>query len=140
MKDEYLFPAIIGKEKNEKEYSVYFPDLDVATSGIDEKDALNSARELLGTVIYGMELDKEKIPKASKIETINANKNEYVALIDVFMPAFRLANEKKAVNRTVTLPSWLNSLAKSYKINFSKLLQEALEKKLSAHIRMPKWG
>ena len=24
-KDMYIFPAIIGKEKNEKEYSVFFP-------------------------------------------------------------------------------------------------------------------
>ena len=51
-KDVYIFPAIIGKEKNEKEYSVFFPDLDVATSGVDEADALESARELLGIVIY----------------------------------------------------------------------------------------
>ena len=76
-KDMYIFPAIIGKEKNEKEYSVYFPDLDVATSGVDEADAFESARELLGLVIYGKEQDKEKIPKPSKIESLKIGKNEY---------------------------------------------------------------
>lgn len=135
MRDEYLFPAIIGKEKNEKEYSIYFPDLDVATSGKNEKDALNSARELLGTVLYGMELDKEKIPAPSTIDKIKVNKNEYVSLVDVYMPAVRLSNETKSVNRTVTLPAWLNSLAVANKINFSKLLQESLEEKLSCFIR-----
>ena len=39
MKSDYImYPAIMGKEKNEKEYSIYFPDLDVASSGLNEKD------------------------------------------------------------------------------------------------------
>ena len=129
-KDMYIFPAIIGKEKNEKEYSVYFPDLDVATSGIDEVDAFESARELLGLVLYGKEQDKEKIPKPSKIESLKIGKNEYTILVDVYMPAIRLSENQKAVNRTVTLPAWLNALAVSKNFNFSLTLQEALKEKL----------
>ena len=129
-KDMYVFPAIIGKEKNEKEYSVFFPDLDVATSGVDEADALESARELLGIVIYGKEQDRERIPKPSKIENLKVGKNEYTILVDVYMPAIRMAENAKAVNRTVTLPAWLNALAVSKKFNFSLTLQEALKEKL----------
>lgn len=129
-KDVYVFPAIIGKEKNEKEYSVFFPDLDVATSGVDEADALESARELLGLVIYGREQDRERIPKPSKIEKLRVGKNEYTILVDVYMPAIRMAENAKAVNRTVTLPAWLNALAVSKKFNFSLTLQEALKEKL----------
>ena len=129
-KDMYIFPAIIGKEKNEKEYSVFFPDLDVATSGVDEADALKSARELLGLVIYGREQDRERIPKPSKIEKLRVGKNEYTILVDVYMPAIRMAENAKAVNRTVTLPAWLNALAVSKKFNFSLTLQEALKEKL----------
>lgn len=128
--DMYVFPAIIGKEKNEKEYSVFFPDLDVATSGIDEADALKSARELLGLVIYGKEQDKERIPKPSKIESLKIGKNEYTTLVDVFMPSIRMNENSKAVNRTVTLPAWLNALAVSKNFNFSLTLQEALKEKL----------
>lgn len=129
-KDMYIFPAIIGKEKNEKEYSVFFPDLDVATSGVDETDAFESARELLGLVIYGKKQDKEKIPKPSKIESLKIGKNEYTILVDVYMPFIRLAENSKAVNRTVTLPAWLNALAISKNFNFSLTLQEALKEKL----------
>lgn len=130
-KDYYIFPAIIGKEKNEKEYSVYFPDLDVATSGIDEADAFESARELLGIVLYAKEQDKETIPKPTSIESITINKNERTILVDVYMPAIRMAENSKAVNRTVTLPAWLNALAVSKKFNFSLTLQEALKEKLN---------
>ena len=129
-KDVYIFQALIGKEKNEKEYSVFFPDLDVATSGVDEADALESARELLGLVIYGREQDRERIPKPSKIEKLRVGKNEYTILVDVYMPAIRMAENTKAVNRTVTLPAWLNALAVSKKFNFSLTLQEALKAKL----------
>lgn len=129
-KDLYVYPAIIGKEKDEKEYSIFFPDFDVATSGIDEEDALMSARELLGTVIYGIEQDKEKLPKPSKLSEIKFGKNERTLLIDVYMPAIRMAENSKAVNRTVTLPAWLNSLAISKNFNFSLTLQETLKEKL----------
>ena len=131
MKSDYImYPAIMGKEKNEKEYSIYFPDLDVASSGLNEKDALFSARELLGTVIFGLEEEGEKIPKPSDISDIKVKKNEFVTLIDVYMPAVRMSQNNKSVNRTVTLPNWLNALAASKNFNFSLVLQEALKEKL----------
>lgn len=130
-KDSYTFPAIIGKEHKEKEYSVYFPDLEVATSGISESDALNSARELLGTVLYGLELDKEKIPQPTKLVDIKINKNEYTILVDVYMPSVRLSEKNKSINRTVTLPAWLNAKAMEKHFNFSQVLQDALKEKLN---------
>jgi len=42
------------------------------------------------------------------------------------MPSIRLANANKSINRTVTLPAWLNSLALEKGVNFSGLLQDAL--------------
>lgn len=131
-KDNYVYPAIIGKEQNEKEYSVYFPDLNVATSGTSQEDAFLSARELLGTVINGLELDNEKIPTPSNLKDLKTDKNEYTILVDVYMPSIRLAEKNKAINRTVTLPAWLNALAQEKHFNFSQVLQEALKEKLNS--------
>lgn len=133
-KDYVMYPAIMAKEKNENEYSIYFPDLDVASSGLDEKDAILSARELLGTVIFGLEVDGEKIPKPSDISDIKVKKDEFVTLIDVYMPAVRMSQNNKSVNRTVTLPHWLNALALSKNFNFSLVLQEALKEKLNIKV------
>ena len=36
----------------------------------------------------------------------------------------------KLIRKNVTIPSWLNEVAKRNNINFSKILQEALEKEL----------
>lgn len=59
--DRYFYPAVFTYEPDQ-EISVVFPDLDVATSGINDDDALLSARELLGCVMYGLEEDGEEIP------------------------------------------------------------------------------
>ena len=43
------------------------------------------------------------------------------------LPSIRCASKTKSVNRTVTLPAWLNETAKAKKINFSQALQEVLK-------------
>lgn len=128
--ERYSYPAIFTYEKG-KEIAVTFPDLDCATSGEDDEDALFSARELLELTMFGLEEDGEPIPKPSKIIDIKKEDNETVALIDVFMPSVRMEQNNKSVNRTVTLPAWLNAEALKYNINFSQVLQEALKEKLN---------
>lgn len=127
--ERYIYPAVLTYEP-EQEIAVVFPDLDAATSGTDELDALASARELLGVVMFGLEEDGEPIPSPSSIQSLHLNKNEAAVMVDVFMPSVRMAEKTRAVNRTVTLPAWLNAAAVERNINFSQVLQEALKKKL----------
>lgn len=128
--NRYFYPAVFTYEEGQ-EISVFFPDLDVATSGENEDDALLSARELLGVVLSGLEEDGEVIPKASSLRDVVVEENEKVVLIDVFMPSYRMANVNRSVNRTVTLPAWLNAAALEVNLNFSQVLQEALKEKLA---------
>lgn len=127
--ERYFYPAVFTYEPN-SEISVVFPDLDVATSGIDDTDALLSARELLGCVLCGLEEDGADIPKPTPLRNISTKENENVVLIDVYMPSIRLAHINRSVNRTVTLPAWLNAAALERNINFSQVLQEALKKQM----------
>ena len=128
--DRYFYPAVFTYEE-EQEIAVFFPDLDVATSGENEDDALLSARELLGVVLSGLEEDGDVIPKASSLRDVVVEENEKVVLIDVFMPSYRMASVNRSVNRTVTLPAWLNAAALEVNLNFSQVLQEALKEKLA---------
>lgn len=128
--ERYFFPAVLTYESGQ-EIAVVFPDLGVATSGINDDDALTSARELLGCVLYGLEEDGEAIPSPTPLTEIQTEANERTALIDVYMPSIRMAEVNRSVNRTVTLPAWLNSAALEKGINFSQVLQDALREKLS---------
>ncbi|WP_349944909.1 type II toxin-antitoxin system HicB family antitoxin [Lacrimispora sp. BS-2] len=121
--ERYFYPAIFTYEPR-KEIAVVFPDLDCATSGNDDDDAFLSARELLGCVLCGLE--DEDIPDPTRLSQVEVHENERVVLIDVYMPSIRMARVNRSVNRTVTLPAWLNAIAMEHEINFSQLLQEAI--------------
>lgn len=127
--DRYFFPAIFTYEPGE-EIAVTFPDLGVATSGETDDEALLAARELLGCVLYGLEEDGEPIPTPTPLESVFTESNEHTVLVDVFMPAVRQAESNRSVNRTVTLPAWLNALAVDRGINFSQTLQSSLRAQL----------
>ncbi len=127
--DRYFYPAVFTYEPG-KEIAVVFPDLDVATSGENDANALSSARELLGCALYGMEQDGDEIPSPTPILSVPLEPNERAVLIDVFMPAVRMAQESRSVNRTVTLPAWLNAAALEQGVNFSQVLQSALMDRL----------
>ena len=127
--DRYCFPAVFSYEEGQ-EIAVFFPDLDVATSGMNDDDALLSARELLGCVLYGLEEDEEEIPTPTPLTDVQVEYNERSVLIDVYMPSIRLARVNRSVNRTVTLPAWLNAAALERNVNFSQVLQDALKELL----------
>ena len=130
-KNRYFYPAVFTYEEGRK-IAVVFPDLDVATSGENEEDALISARELLGLTMFGLEEDGEDIPAPSELPSVKLEDNERVVLVDVYMPSIRMSEENRSVNRTVTLPAWLNAAALERNINFSQVLQEALKEKVGA--------
>lgn len=127
--ERYFYPAVFTYEPGQ-EIAVDFPDLKCATSGTNDDDAFLSARELLGCVLNGLEEDGVIIPDPTPLSEIEIQKNERAVLIDVYMPSIRMANVNRSVNRTVTLPAWLNAAALERNINFSQVLQDALKKQL----------
>lgn len=129
--DRYFYPAVLTYEEG-YEIAVTFPDLPgCATSGADEKEAISAGREALGLHLWGMERDGDAIPQPSSVKDIELEDGEVIAIIDVYMPSVRLAHENKSVNRTVTLPAWLDAKARECGVNFSQLLQDAIKKELA---------
>ena len=128
--ERYLFPAVLTYDEG-YEIAVTFPDLPgCATSGETEREAVSAGREALGLHLFGMEEDGDEIPEPSLAKDIELEEGEVIAMIDVFMPSIRLNQRNRAVNRTVTLPAWLNAKAIECGINFSQLLQDAIKKEI----------
>ncbi len=128
MKDIYIFPAVFLKE--EDGYSVSFPDIDGAfTCGETFEEALFMAKDCLE-----LNLDTvDEIPHVTDIDKIKLNENEYLVMFQADMLNFRKKNDNKPVKKTLTIPKWLNDLGIEKKINFSKVLQEALKEKLQVN-------
>ena len=108
--ERYFYPAVFTYEPGQ-EIAVVFPDLECATSGENDDDALLSARELLGCVLCGLEEDGEDIPCPTPLSDVTVEENERSVLVDVYMPSIRMTKVNRSVNRTVTLPAWLNAAA-----------------------------
>jgi predicted RNase H-like HicB family nuclease len=128
--DKYIYPAVFTYEDG-CEIAVTFPDLPgCATSGEDDQEALAMARDALGGHLWCLEKDGDEIPAPTRLRDVSPDSNERVLLVEVYMPAVRLSQETRSVNRTVTLPAWLNAAALEKGINFSQALQSTLMNEL----------
>lgn len=127
--DRYYFIAVL--EYGDKgTIGVYFPDLPGCTSGAEtEKKATENAKEALLLHLYGMEEDGETIPEPSELKNIELEKNEMPVLIEVYMKPFREKMHKRYVKKTLSIPSWVNTIAEEQGINFSAALLEILKEK-----------
>ena len=135
-----IYPAIFYKEETGG-YSVIFPDLNhLATCGDTIQEAMEMAVDCLAGYLFTEKLDGNELPMPTPLEQIDPycedmddedKKTERVVnMISVDVEAYAAQHFNKAVKRTVSIPRWLNNRAIAKKVNFSKLLQQALIKEL----------
>ena len=126
MKDTYIFPSVFHVA--EDGVSVHFPDLPGCLTCADSMElAFSRAKEALQLHLYGMEEDGEAIPEPSCVTAMKLGESETLAMIEAWMPPFREKMLNKSTNKTVTIPRWLDILARREKVNYSHLLQESLK-------------
>jgi predicted RNase H-like HicB family nuclease len=129
MKEIYIYPAIF--DYADDGISISFPDLSGCLSCADtDEEAVINAKEALALHLYSMEEDGDIIPEPTPISKIKIEKNQIIVPIEVWMPYHRSQIKTVYVKKTLTIPNWLDSLAKLNNINFSQVLQEALKEKL----------
>lgn len=74
------YPAVFTYESGQK-IAVVFPDLYAATSGVNEIDAVMSARELLRCILHGLMDDGEPFPAPTALKDISVDPNEKAVLV-----------------------------------------------------------
>ncbi len=126
---KYAYPAVFTPEKGGG-FSIRFPDLENCyTCGDNMVDSLLMAEDVLALVLYGYERDGRKIPSPSDESGIPLSKGEFINYIACDTLEYRKIYNK-AVNKTLTIPEWLNEAAMAMGLNFSQILQEALLSKI----------
>ena len=127
-----IYPAVLSYDIP-GDVGITFPDFPGCTGQCaDDSDIPSYALETLCFHLSGMMEDGEVIPAPSRIQDVHTEETQTVIPVRVFMPAIREKLYSKAVNRTVTLPYWLDKEAKSEGLNFSHELQNALMQKIGA--------
>lgn len=119
-----IYPAVFAKDGDY--IFVRIPDIKGAlTQGTDMKDAVKMAEDAIGTML----IDESEYPDASDLADIHLEKGETVALIPVDLDAYR-RKFSKTVRKSVTIPDYLDRIAKEQKLNVSGVLTEALKVRL----------
>lgn len=126
---KYIYPAVFTRENDI--YTVRFPDFESCyTQGNDLQDAYDMASDILCLTLYNLEERQAVIPRTSELSAIHTEKNEFTSLVACDTLEYRQYYDSKAVKKTLTVPSWLNTMSEREGINFSAVLQAALKREL----------
>ena len=124
---KYIYPAIFTE--NEDGILVDFPDLpNCYTDGANLEEAFENAEDALALALWHLEEERADIPVPSAPAALTVPKSASVALVRADTLPVRQMNDMRTVRKNVTLPSWMDTLARERNINFSKLLQNAIRK------------
>lgn len=130
-KDIYIFPAVITTMA-ENDYNVSFPDFEeIITYGETLEEAYIMAEDALKLCLFDLYQDKEGIPEATKMNNAKLNNTQVVILVKVELKKVIREYDNRAVKKTLTIPSWLNTEAEKAHLNFSHILQEGLKRQLN---------
>lgn len=119
-----LYPAIFHKEDDG--FWVEFPDFDGCFSQGDtlEETYENSKEALIGYCLLILEKGRF-LPEATPIHQVKLKDNAFTSLVEI-----ETTIEDCLINKTLTIPSWLNDEAIKKQVNFSNVLKEGLLKEI----------
>ena len=124
---KYVYPALFTTEDDS--IIVTFPDLDdTFTDGATMQEAFENAEDVLNLMLWNREEEKEEIPAPSQLEQITVPQGATLAMIKADTLAYRKIHDTKTIRRSITIPSWLDTLARERNINFSQLMQNAIRR------------
>lgn len=124
---KYVYPALFVVEDDG--IIVTFPDLDdTFTDGATMQEAFENAEDVLNLMLWNREEEKEVPPPPSLPEQITVPQGATLAMIKADTLAYRKIHDTKTIRRSITIPSWLDTLARERNINFSQLMQNAIRR------------
>jgi predicted RNase H-like HicB family nuclease len=125
---KYVYPALLYNDDGK--IGVTVPDLSGChTFGDDMADALFMAKDAVEMWLWDAENKAEAIPPPS--ESLHVGAGVTVTLIAADTDEYRRSNDVRAVKKTLTIPSWLNSRAEKANAPFSQILQQGLKEYLN---------
>ena len=129
MKENYIYPVRIKKEGTV--FRVIIPNFpEHMTEAETEEKAIVAAQEILALCIANIEDCNQEFPDPIKQNQDVLEEDERLVYVHVWMPYFRNAQQTVYVKKTLTIPKWLDEMAKANQLNFSATLVKGLKREL----------
>lgn len=122
MENNYVYPAKIREEDGEfiLEF-IDFPDLFISSE--KKEDIIRDAQEVLALELIDCIDTGREIPSPTMAESD-------VIYVHVWLPYFKNLTKEVYVKKTVTIPAWLDLLAKERNVNFSACMVRGVKEEL----------
>ncbi|WP_331224731.1 type II toxin-antitoxin system HicB family antitoxin [Pediococcus acidilactici] len=119
MKRKLIYPVIINEYNDDGYYYVVTsPNIKgMVTQGDPLEDAIYWAEDTIGTMLDG----EKSYPKVQDPSNWKLNKNDQLVYITVDMSKW-LKKNSKTVKKTITVPEYLNEMAKEQNLTYRGLL------------------
>ena len=125
--EHYSYTAVFTQDAGDGWWLVTFPDLERCVTNTETLDeAIIQANNILEDYMALLERDVGTIPEPTPFDKVSVPAGGVKQRIVVPMEMARRRWENKSVNRTVTLPSWMDQKGREAGLNFSQLLQSAV--------------
>ena len=115
-------------------FYVEIPDFGIATQGADLADAIAMARDAIGLMGIDMIDEGKELPVPNSVD-FKIKVGDICTLVDVDFVEYRRRVDNKAVKKNCTIPYWLSVEAEKAGLNYSKILQDAIIKRLNLKAR-----
>ena len=122
----YVYVALFEPEKNGG-FNVSIPDVPGCfTCGETMAESISMAEDALSMMLASIEDDGGSIPVASSIKDMKSSTG-ILSYVLADTDEWRRKFDNRAVKKTLSIPSWLNSKAEKAGVNFSQVLRDALQ-------------
>ncbi|MFR7348824.1 type II toxin-antitoxin system HicB family antitoxin [Peptoniphilus sp.] len=116
--------------KEDNCYYASVPGFDgVFTDGEDLKEIERNLIDIMTLAI--IDFENENVDYVKLLDENSKNKNDKNLRVIFFLPYEKSKVKEVYKNKTLTIPTWLDDLAREKNLNFSSILQNALKKELN---------
>lgn len=129
METTYTYAAIIDWGE-EGFINISFPDFENAsTCVLVGEDYVEEAQNYLSLIIMDYEDSNQALPQCN-LDINTPDEAHKLLFVNVWMPYYRSKIKEVYVKKTLTIPQWLDILAKNNHVNFSAVLSKGLKQEL----------
>lgn len=125
------YPVIL--KRTDDGYYVEIPDFDSGTQGKCIVDAIEMARDAIGLMGIDLQDDGKKIPEPNS-QSFETEQGDIVTLVDIDFSEYRKKIDNRSVKKNCTIPYWMSVQADKIGVNYSRLLQEAIQRELDSRL------
>lgn len=125
--DTAIYLAVFKEENGH--FTAWMPDFKLKVVGASMAETIVLARGAIAKKLFSDE--NFELFSSNRIMKYECVEDEFAAIIDIDLAKYRRKFDNRRIRKNLTIPNWLNEEAEKHDVNFSRVLEEAIKRKLN---------